>query len=80
MATKYRMKLNAATMLGQSKTVIQAEIDASAELIDFIKFVKIVNIIVENYSTNINLIIGWMHFLLRNWLNINQLVKIKMSH
>jgi len=39
MATKYRMKLNAATMLGQSKTVIQAEIDASAELIDFIKFV-----------------------------------------
>ncbi|VVC36986.1 Aldehyde/histidinol dehydrogenase,Aldehyde dehydrogenase N-terminal domain,Aldehyde dehydrogenase [Cinara cedri] len=37
MATKYRMKLNAATMLGQSKTVIQAEIDASAELIDFIK-------------------------------------------
>ncbi|XP_050058545.1 delta-1-pyrroline-5-carboxylate dehydrogenase, mitochondrial isoform X1 [Aphis gossypii] len=37
MATKYRMKLNAATMLGQSKTVIQAEIDAAAELIDFIK-------------------------------------------
>lgn len=39
MATKYRMKLNAATMLGQAKTVIQAEIDAAAELIDFIKFV-----------------------------------------
>lgn len=39
MATKYRMKLNASTMLGQSKTVIQAEIDASAELIDFIKLV-----------------------------------------
>jgi 1-pyrroline-5-carboxylate dehydrogenase len=38
MAGKYRQKLNAATMLGQSKTVIQAEIDASAELIDFIRF------------------------------------------
>uniref|UniRef100_A0A1B6DE11 Multifunctional fusion protein n=1 Tax=Clastoptera arizonana TaxID=38151 RepID=A0A1B6DE11_9HEMI len=37
MATKYRMELNAATMLGQSKTVIQAEIDASAELIDFLR-------------------------------------------
>lgn len=49
MATKYRMKLNAATMLGQSKTVIQAEIDASAELIDFIKYVKILNIIIEKY-------------------------------
>lgn len=57
MATKYRMKLNAATMLGQSKTVIQAEIDAAAELIDFIKFVKSVNIIVENFCTNINQII-----------------------
>jgi len=31
------MKLNASTMLGQSKTVVQAEIDAAAELIDFIK-------------------------------------------
>lgn len=41
MATKYRMKLNAATMLGQSKTVIQAEIDASAELIDFVKLVSV---------------------------------------
>lgn len=37
MATKYRMKLNASTMLGQSKTAIQAEIDAAAELIDFVK-------------------------------------------
>lgn len=37
MAGKYRQVLNAATMLGQSKTVIQAEIDASAELIDFIR-------------------------------------------
>ncbi|XP_015042925.1 delta-1-pyrroline-5-carboxylate dehydrogenase, mitochondrial [Drosophila pseudoobscura] len=37
MATKYRQELNSATMLGQSKTVIQAEIDAAAELIDFIR-------------------------------------------
>lgn len=37
MQNKYRQKLNAATMLGQSKTVIQAEIDSSAELIDFFK-------------------------------------------
>lgn len=37
MAKKYRQHLNAATMLGQSKTVIQAEIDSAAELIDFFK-------------------------------------------
>lgn len=37
MSTKYRQQLNAATMLGQSKTVIQAEIDSAAELIDFFK-------------------------------------------
>jgi len=38
MAGKYRAMLNATTMLGQAKTVIQAEIDASAELIDFFRF------------------------------------------
>ena len=38
LATKYRAKMNAATMLGQSKTVHQAEIDAACELIDFFKF------------------------------------------
>ncbi|XP_043279496.1 delta-1-pyrroline-5-carboxylate dehydrogenase, mitochondrial [Venturia canescens] len=37
MANKYRQHLNAATMLGQSKTVIQAEIDSAAELVDFFK-------------------------------------------
>lgn len=37
MAGEYRQQLNAATMLGQSKTAIQAEIDSSAELIDFIR-------------------------------------------
>lgn len=35
---KYRMKLNAATILGQGKTVVQAEIDAAAELADFFRF------------------------------------------
>jgi 1-pyrroline-5-carboxylate dehydrogenase len=35
---KWRFVLNAATMLGQSKTVHQAEIDAAAELIDFWRF------------------------------------------
>jgi 1-pyrroline-5-carboxylate dehydrogenase len=33
-----RCALNAATMLGQSKTVQQAEIDSSCELIDFLRF------------------------------------------
>ncbi|XP_071872389.1 delta-1-Pyrroline-5-carboxylate dehydrogenase 1 [Bombus fervidus] len=37
MATKYRQQLNAATMLGQSKSVIQAEIDSAAELVDFFR-------------------------------------------
>lgn len=37
-AGKYRMKLNAATMLGQGKNIIQAEIDAACELIDFFRF------------------------------------------
>ena len=38
LSTKYRPILNAATMLGQSKTAHQAEIDAAAELIDFYRF------------------------------------------
>lgn len=37
-AGPYRYKLNAATMLGQSKNVFQAEIDAACELIDFLRF------------------------------------------
>lgn len=35
---KYRYILNAATMLGQSKTPFQAEIDSACELIDFFRF------------------------------------------
>ncbi len=38
LAGPWRAKLNAATMLGQSKTVWQAEIDAACELIDFWRF------------------------------------------
>ena len=34
----WRQTLNAATMLGQSKTATQAEIDAACELIDFLRF------------------------------------------
>ncbi|HEY0928822.1 MAG TPA: L-glutamate gamma-semialdehyde dehydrogenase [Gemmatimonas sp.] len=38
LTTTWRDTLNAATMLGQSKTVHQAEIDAACELIDFFRF------------------------------------------
>lgn len=37
-STKYRYKLNAATMLGQSKNPYQAEIDSACEIIDFLRF------------------------------------------
>lgn len=37
-STKYRYELNAATMLGQSKNVFQAEIDSACEIIDFLRF------------------------------------------
>ena len=35
---KYRYEICAATMLGQGKNALQAEIDAAAELVDFLKF------------------------------------------
>lgn len=38
LAGPYRMKINAATMLGQSKNAYQAEIDSACELIDFLRF------------------------------------------
>ena len=38
LATKYRPYLNGTTMLCQSKSVFQAEIDAACELIDFLRF------------------------------------------
>ena len=38
LAGPWRQKLNAATMLGQSKTAFQAEIDSACEIIDFFRF------------------------------------------
>jgi 1-pyrroline-5-carboxylate dehydrogenase len=38
LTTTWRDTINAATMLGQSKTVFQAEIDAAAEIVDFWRF------------------------------------------
>lgn len=46
---KYRQKLNAATMLGQAKIAKQAEIDAAAELADFLRF----------NSHYLRLLLGW---------------------
>jgi len=38
LAGPYRFKMNAATMLGQSKNAYQAEIDSACEMIDFLRF------------------------------------------
>ena len=38
LAGPFRDEMNAATMLGQSKNVFQAEIDAACELVDFLRF------------------------------------------
>ncbi|MEF9931919.1 MAG: L-glutamate gamma-semialdehyde dehydrogenase [Bacteroidales bacterium] len=38
LAGKYRPIINAATMLGQSKNIFQAEIDSACELIDFLRY------------------------------------------
>ena len=35
---KYRHQIMAATMLGQGKNIWQAEIDAAAELVDFLRY------------------------------------------
>jgi len=35
---KYRFRINAATMLGQGKNVLQAEIDSACEVIDYLRF------------------------------------------
>jgi 1-pyrroline-5-carboxylate dehydrogenase len=50
-ATKYRAKMNAATMLGQSKNAFQAEIDAACEIIDFLRFN--VHFMTEIYSNQV---------------------------
>jgi 1-pyrroline-5-carboxylate dehydrogenase len=38
LTTTWRPTINAATMLGQSKTVFQSEIDAASEMVDFFRF------------------------------------------
>src|SRR6476660_865497 len=38
LAGPYRAKINAATMIAQSKNIFQAEIDAACEFIDFLRF------------------------------------------
>jgi 1-pyrroline-5-carboxylate dehydrogenase len=38
LTTSWRQTLNAATMLGQSKTAFQAEIDSASEMVDFFRF------------------------------------------
>ncbi|MBN2587043.1 MAG: L-glutamate gamma-semialdehyde dehydrogenase [Candidatus Fermentibacteraceae bacterium] len=38
LASRYRFLINAATMLGQGKNMYQAEIDAAAETVDFLRF------------------------------------------
>ena len=38
LSTTYRSKLNAATIVGQGKNMLQAEIDSACELIDFWNF------------------------------------------
>jgi 1-pyrroline-5-carboxylate dehydrogenase len=52
-AGPYRAKINAATMLAQSKTIHQAEIDAACEFIDFLRFnVAYMQEIYENQPEN----------------------------
>ena len=52
-AGPYRSKINAATMLAQSKTIHQAEIDAACEYIDFLRFnVSFMQEIYENQPEN----------------------------
>jgi len=49
LAGPYRAKMNAATMIAQSKNVMQAEIDAACEMIDFFRFnVEFMTEIYEN--------------------------------
>jgi 1-pyrroline-5-carboxylate dehydrogenase len=53
LSTTWRARLNAATMLGQSKTVQQAEIDAACELADFLRFnVHFARHLLEEQPTN----------------------------
>ena len=54
-AGPYRSKINAATMIGQSKTIHQAEIDSACEFIDFLRFnVEYVTQIYSNQPSSDN--------------------------
>jgi 1-pyrroline-5-carboxylate dehydrogenase len=54
-AGPYRAKINAATMIAQSKTVHQAEIDAACELIDFLRYnVEFMTQIYQDQPTSIS--------------------------
>jgi len=56
-AGPYRSKINAATMIAQSKTIHQAEIDAACEFIDFLRFnVQFVTDIYNNQPESTSII------------------------
>ncbi len=60
LATTWRDRLNAATMLGQSKTAFQTEIDAACELIDFLRFnVHFAEGIYERQSHSSHDVLNW---------------------
>lgn len=54
-AGPYRARINAATMIAQSKTIHQAEIDASCELIDFLRYnVEFMTQIYQDQPTSVS--------------------------
>ncbi len=54
-AGPFRARINAATMIAQSKTIFQAEIDASCELIDFLRYnVEFMTQIYQDQPTSIS--------------------------
>ena len=58
-AGPYRARLNAATMLGQSKNAYQAEIDSACEFIDFLRFnVKYMTDIVRSAARLVRRVYG----------------------
>ena len=60
LSTTWRDTLNAATMLGQSKTAYQTEIDAACELIDFLRFnVHFAQQIYERQSSSTPDVLNW---------------------
>ncbi|MEN6569852.1 MAG: L-glutamate gamma-semialdehyde dehydrogenase [Rikenellaceae bacterium] len=63
LSTKYRATINAATMLGQSKNIYQAEVDSACETIDFFRFnVAFANEIYKNQPISTNSQINRMEY------------------